>query len=86
MRDVESLPEDFSENLHKNIGLNVKRERERKGLSQLQLSQLIGHNSVTIVSRAEIHYRGQRFNIEHLVKIAYVLDIDIEVLIPKISL
>jgi len=83
MKDVESLPENFTENLHRSIGLNVKKEREKKGLSQLQLSQMIGHKSVTIVSRAEIFYKGQHFNIEHLVKIAFVLDIDIEVLIPK---
>ena len=77
MRDVESLPEDFVDSLHRNIGLNVKKERERKGLSQLQLSQMIGHKSVTIVSRAEIFYRGQRFNMEHLAKISYVLGVDI---------
>jgi hypothetical protein len=39
---------------------------------------MIGHKSVTIVSRAEIFYKGQHFNIEqHLAKIAFVLDIDI---------
>ena len=27
MRDAESLPEDFIENLHKQIGINVKEER-----------------------------------------------------------
>jgi len=84
MKDVESLPKDFVDNLHKTIGLNVKKEREKKGLSQLQLSQMIGHKSVTIISRAEIFYKGQHFNIEHLVKIAFVLDIGIEILIPKI--
>lgn len=77
MRDVESLPENFVDSLYMKIGLNVKKEREKKGLSQLQLSQLIGHKSVTIVSRAEIFYKGQHFNIEHLAKIAFVLDIDI---------
>lgn len=77
MRDVESLPENFVDSLYMNIGRNVKKEREKKGLSQLQLSQLIGHKSVTIVSRAEIFYKGQHFNIEHLAKIAFVLDIDI---------
>ncbi len=83
MRDVESLPKDFVDVLHKTIGLNVKKEREKKGLSQLQLSQMIGHKSVTIISRAEIFYRGQHFNVEHLSKIAYVLEIDLKELIPQ---
>jgi len=83
MRDVESLPNNFIEDLYRVIGLNVKRERENKGLSQLQLSQMIGHKSVSIISRAEIYYKGQHFNIEHLAKIAYVLEIKIEKLISQ---
>jgi ribosome-binding protein aMBF1 (putative translation factor) len=77
MQDIDNLPDDYVEQLHKNIGKNVKRVREEKGFSQLQLSYAIGHKSVTVVSRAEIYYKGQHFNIEHLAKIAYVLDIDI---------
>jgi len=76
MQDIEQLSDDYIEQLHIQIGKNVKKAREEKGLTQLQLSQLIGHKSVTIISRAEICYRGQHFNIEHLCKIAFVLDID----------
>lgn len=77
MKDIETLPDDFIDKLHREIGRNVKAGREKKGLSQLQLSQAIGHKSVTIISRAEIFYKGQHFNIEHLAKIAYVLEVDI---------
>lgn len=83
MIDIESLPENYIENIHKTIGINVKRERVKKGLSQLQLSQMIGHKSVSIISRAEIYYQGQRFNIEHLAKIAHVLEIDLKELLPE---
>jgi len=76
MQDIEQLSDDYIEQLHIQIGKNVKKAREEKGLTQLQLSQSIGHKSVTIISRAEICYRGQHFNIEHLCKIAFVLDID----------
>ena len=82
MRDVKSLPKNYIEDLHKIIGRNVKREREKKGLTQLQLSQMIGHKSVTIISRGEIYYKGQRFNIEHLAKISYVLEIGFKELLP----
>ncbi len=77
MKDIEALPKNYIESLYTNIGKNVKKEREEKGLTQLQLSQAIGHKSVTIVSLAEIHHKGQHFNIEHLAKIAYVLDVNI---------
>jgi transcriptional regulator with XRE-family HTH domain len=77
MQDIESLPSNYIMQLHTQIGKNVKHVREEKGLTQLQLSQAIGHKSVTIISRAEICYKGQHFNIEHLAKIAYVLETDI---------
>lgn len=77
MQDIDDLPENYIQQIHINIGEKVKKARETKGLTQLQLSQAIGHKSVTIISRAEIFYKGQHFNIEHLAKIAYVLETDI---------
>ena len=68
---------DFIENSHKIIGLNVKRLREAKGLTQLELSLSIGHKSVSVVSCAEIYYNKQHFNIEHLLKISKVLGVNI---------
>ncbi|QOY51700.1 helix-turn-helix domain-containing protein [Candidatus Sulfurimonas baltica] len=83
MQDIDNLPDDHIEQLHIQIGKNVKKAREEKGLTQLQLSQAIGHKSVTIISRAEICYKGQHFNIEHLSKIAHILEIDICELLSK---
>jgi len=77
MKDIEALPKNYISSLYENIGKNVKKEREKKGLTQLQLSQAIGHKSVTIVSLAELYHKGQHFNIEHLAKIAYVLEVDV---------
>ena len=64
------------ENAHKIIGQNVKKAREKAGLTQLQLALAIGHKSVSLVSCAEIYHKKQHFNIEHLLKIAAVLDIE----------
>ena len=77
MRDIEKLSDNFSEQLHKMIGTNVKRIRESKNISQLKLSYALGYKSVSIVSCAEIYHNKIHFNIEHLAKIAYVLDVDI---------
>ncbi len=62
--------------LHKQIGKNVKKYRELKGLSQHALSLEIGHASTTLVSQAELG-KGKRFNIEHLYKLSKALDVDI---------
>lgn len=55
LRTVENLDSYSIEKLHYTIGKNVKRLRERKGYSQLALSQALGHKSVGLVSQAEIY-------------------------------
>lgn len=77
MQSIENLPNNFSEQLHKRIGQNVKRIRKQKKLSQLNLAYAIGYKSVSPISSAEIYYNKIHFNIEQLVKIAYVLEVDI---------
>ncbi len=77
MKDIEELADNFAEELHKRIGQNVKRLRKDKNISQLKLAHAIGYKSVCVISSAEIYYKNIHFNIEHLAKMAYVLDVDI---------
>ncbi len=77
MKDIDDLPNDFSENLHKQIGANVKRLRQEKNISQLKLAYALGYKSVSPISSAEIYYNKIHFNVDHLAKIAYVLEVDI---------
>lgn len=65
-------------NIYKTIGKNVKKIREEKGISQLNLSMAIGHKSVGVVSNCELCLQNKHFNIEHLIKIADVLDVNIK--------
>jgi putative transcriptional regulator len=59
------------------IGQNVKRIRQQKGLSQLQLALAMGFNSVSSIAKAEIGVENKHFNLEHLYKIAKILEIDL---------
>ncbi|MDR0408213.1 MAG: helix-turn-helix transcriptional regulator [Campylobacteraceae bacterium] len=77
MKNIENFPENFIEENYKKIGRNVAAIRKAEGISQLKLALAIGHSSVSIVSCAEICHNNTHFNIEHLIKIAYVLDVDI---------
>ena len=77
MKDITNLPENVIDDFYINIGKQVKFFRTKQGYTQLQLSQAVGHKSVGLVSQAEIYLNKQHFNIEHLYKIAYVLDVDI---------
>lgn len=78
MKTVEDLEENQIDDFYKLIGLNVKRIRSNKGLTQLQLSQAMGLKSVGLVSQAELYLKKQHFNLKHLYQIAYILECDIE--------
>lgn len=66
------------ERIYRKIGENVKRARKAKGVSQLTLALTIGHKAVGTISMAELCINNKHFNIEHLVKIANVLDMKVE--------
>ena len=62
---------------YKLVGKNVKRVRTEKGLSQLDLAFALGLKSVGLISVAELYHNKRHFNLEHLYKIAAVLECDI---------
>ena len=68
---------DQMKKIYQKIGLNVKRIRNSKNISQLALSLAIGHKAVGTISMAELGINNKHFNIEHLVKISDVLEVDI---------
>ena len=74
--DFEKLDEE-AKVFERIVAENVKRVREEKGISQLDLSHSIGHKSATIISQAEIGKNNKHFNIKQLYKIANALDVDI---------
>ena len=76
MRDC-SITNEKMEETYKKIGQNVQRIRTSKTISQLALSLPIGHKAVGTISMAELCINKKHFNIEHLVKIADVLEVDI---------
>ena len=77
MKNTEELPADAIDNFYKQVGMNVKNQRIKSGYSQLQLSQALNHKSVGLVSQAELYLNKQHFNLEHLYKIAFVLECDL---------
>jgi transcriptional regulator with XRE-family HTH domain len=80
-----SITDEKMEAIYKQIGLNVKKLRTQKGISQLTLALAIGHKAVGTVSMAEIGLNKKHFNLEHLVKIADVLEVDVCVLMEGIQ-
>lgn len=73
----EILSADEIQEWHKLIGQNIKRLRIERGVSQLEMALSIGQKAVSFYVNAENCARNKRFNIEHLLKIAKVLNVDI---------
>jgi len=76
-KNIDDFTDKDKEKFFKKIGKNVKRLRKKHKLSQMALSNLLGHKSTSLVSGAEIYYNKQHFSLEHLCLIAYILDEDI---------
>ncbi len=76
MNTVDDL-EKYSDNILDIVSTNVKKYREEKGFTQMQLALEIGLTGGAYLGRAEIRKNNHHFNIKHIVKIAKVLDIDV---------
>ena len=74
--NIENLDENIIDEFYVNIGKNVKKLREQKGLTQLQLSQALGFKSVGLVSQSELYLKKQHFNLKHLYLISLILECD----------
>ena len=74
------------EQIYKTLGENVKRIRTQKGVSQLSLAMAIGHKAVCTISMAELGINKKHFNIEHLVKIANVLEVEVSEFFKSIKI
>ena len=59
------------------VSSNVKKYRLQNKLSQMDLGLEIGIKSVAFFSNAECNRYGKHFNLEHIYKIAKVLNIDV---------
>ena len=78
MKTIEDISEKEIDDFYKKIGLNVKKARETKGLTQLQLSQALGFKSVGLISQSELYLKKQHFNLKHLYCMSYILECDIK--------
>lgn len=63
------------------IAKNVARVRKEKGVSQLELSLQMGHQSTSIIAQAEAGVQDKHLSIVHLIKIAFILGVDVSKLL-----
>lgn len=66
---------------YKKVGLNVKKARKEKNITQMQLANLLNFKSVSSIANAEICYDKHHFSLSQLYRISLVLNIDIKQLV-----
>ncbi|MDK2050935.1 helix-turn-helix domain-containing protein [Aliarcobacter butzleri] len=66
------------EEIYKRITINIKNIRMSKNISQEKMALAMGFTTATFYTNAENLKRGKHFNLEHLIKIAKILDVDIQ--------
>ncbi len=74
---VETDLDTFSSSVLDTVSINVRKYREIKGFTQMQLALEIGMTGGAYLGRAELRKTNHHFNIVHLAKIAKVLDVPI---------
>lgn len=76
MKNIDFDDKDLN-HFYKMISLNIIKVRKSRNISQLKLANAIGHQNATFIGKAELLAENKHFNLEHLYKIAQVLEVDI---------
>nr|WP_148153547.1 helix-turn-helix domain-containing protein [Sulfurimonas denitrificans] len=66
-----------SEEFFRTISYNVKRMRNERGISQLEVALSIGQKSSGFYANTENYKHGKHFNLLHLLKLSKLFDVDI---------
>ncbi len=81
MKRFADITNDEIEEIYGYISLNVKNARKIKNMTQTEIALSMGFTTATFYTNAENCANGKHFNLEHLIKIAKILDIDLSELI-----
>lgn len=77
MKDLSVVNEEELNNFYETISNNVQRLRKEKNKPQLDLVLEMGLKSTSFYSKCENSKDEHHFNLEHIYKIAVVLNVDI---------
>lgn len=73
----EIATEDEIHHFKQKISKNIKRLRQEKNISQLEVALSIGQKSSGFYANAENNAHDKHFNLVHLYKIAKLFDVDV---------
>ena len=78
MKYYADINDDEIEKIYKRVVTNIRNIRLSKNISQESIALAMGFTTATFYTNAESLKRGKHFNLEHLIRIANYLEIDIK--------
>lgn len=84
MKFYSDISENEIEKIYNRIVENIKRIRISKNISQEKVALSMGFTTATFYTNAESLKRGKHFNLEHLIRIAHILEVDIKELFDEV--
>lgn len=85
-KNLSLVSEEEIQNYRQNIGLLVKKLRQERGISQLDMALSVGIRSVAFYSNCENSKYNKHFNLDHLFKICKALEIPLSDFFLQIEL
>lgn len=64
---------------------HIKQLRKERGISQLKLANILGHNSTSFIARIELRQNKANYNLAHLVILAKEWEMDVKELLPAMK-
>lgn len=74
---VSEITEEESNKFHQNISKNVRRIRQEKLLTQLDVSLALGFSNPSFVTNAESEKSDKKFNLNQLHKLSIIFEVNI---------
>lgn len=65
---------------------HIKRLRKERGISQLKMANILGHNSTSFIARIELRQNNANYNLSHLILLAKEWNLEVCDLLPPVRI
>jgi transcriptional regulator with XRE-family HTH domain len=65
---------------------HIKHLRKERGISQLKMANILGHNSTSFIARIELRQNNANYNLSHLILLAKEWNLEVSDLLPPVRI
>lgn len=68
------------------LTVHIKQLRKERGISQLKMANILGHNSTSFIARIELRQNNANYNLSHLILLAKEWNLEVCDLLPPVRI